>query len=131
MESILQRQCDYVGAQVRAAVREMRAGTWDARLAEGGMTVRETMIHLCDVYRYVSEKARGGEPRWGTYRGDGSLDDFDKLRSVAIEACLASEDPYELLTDYIIAHDAYHVGQLCFIRRAREPDWDAYAVYGT
>lgn len=131
MESILRHQSDYVGNQVRACVHGMEKATWDARLAANGMTARETMAHLCDVYQYVAEKAKGGEPRWNQYLGDGSLDDFDRLRAQAVDACLASDSASELLTDYIIVHDAYHVGQLCWIRRACEPEWDVYAIYAT
>jgi len=131
MESILRNQCDYVGNQVRAAFRGMEQPTWDAHLAANGMTPRETMVHLCDVYQYVVEKARGGEPRWNQYQGGGSLDDFDSLRARAVDACFASDHASELLTDYIVVHDAYHVGQLCMIRRACEPGWDVYAIYST
>lgn len=131
MESILLHQCDYVGNQVRAAVRGMKESTWDARLAANCMTPHETMVHLCDVYQYVGEKAKGGEPRWNQYQGDGSVDDFDRLRAQAVDACIASDHASELLTDYIIVHDAYHVGQLCGVRRACEPEWDAYAIYAT
>jgi len=130
-ESILRKQCEYVGNQLRAVIRDMHDSTWDARPASVGMTPRETVTHLCDVYQYVCEKVKGGEPEWNQYKGEGSLTDFDRLRSEAIDACLAADDPCELLTDYIIVHDAYHVGQLCGIRMACEPKWDCYAIYNT
>lgn len=131
MESMLRRQCDYVGGQVRAAVGDMKESTWDSRSTANGMTPRETLVHLCDVYQFVAEKARGGDPQWNQYHGEGLLVDFDRRRGEAVEACLASEDAYELLTDYIIVHDAYHVGQLCYVRCACEPEWDAYSIYAT
>jgi hypothetical protein len=129
MESILRQQCEYVGNQVRASIRDMEEATWRARTTTSGMTPQETMSHLCDVYHYVAEKARGGKPEWGGYEGDGCLEDFDKLRAEAIDACLSAGDPVELLTDYIIVHDAYHVGQLCGTRIQAEPEWDPYAIY--
>jgi hypothetical protein len=30
---------------------------------------------------------------------------------------------------YIVLHDCYHVGQLCLVRLADDPNWDAYSIY--
>jgi hypothetical protein len=97
------------------------------------MTPRELITHLCDVYMHVSAKSKGEEAGWNQYvapeRTEDLMADFDSLRAKAVSDCLASNDPYELATDYIIVHDAYHVGQLCTSRISVEPGWDPYAIY--
>jgi len=130
MEVMLRQQCEYVGRQLLAAQRGMKDTNLDARPIPTGMTVRETMIHLCDVYRYVIEKVAGGDPKWDQYTGSGSPEEFGRLRDEAIEASFSTSDPFEWITDYIIVHDAYHVGQLCCIRKACEPEWDSHSIYG-
>jgi uncharacterized damage-inducible protein DinB len=133
MNDILQKQCDYVGKQVRAAVDGLSQEGWNTRPTETAMTPREIVTHLCGVYEYATAKARGEQATWTEYACAGDTNelmaDFDSKRQEAITACLASEDPYEMLTDYIIVHDAYHVGQLCTARFVVQPDWDPYAIY--
>ena|SRR5687768_9549368 len=130
MIGTLTKQCDYVGGQIRAAVKDLSDAGWDTRASTTALTPREIVTHLCDVYGYAAAKARGEEPKWNQYtQGEDLMADFEKLRAQAIEDCLASADPYEFLTDYIIVHDAYHVGQLCTARLLAEPDWDPYAIY--
>lgn len=78
--------------------------------------------------------AHGQEAKWHQYapadNDTGTLvDDFTTMRKEAIETCLASDKAYELVTDYIAVHDAYHVGQLCTARMSSEPGWDPYAIY--
>lgn len=132
-DDYLTKQCDYVGRQVRSAVRDLSVEAWDSRSNACAMTPRETVTHLCDVYQYATAKAKGGEAKWNQYEAPSDsqvmMEDFDRLRKTAVEACAASGDPYELLTDYIIVHDAYHVGQLCTARIASEPAWDPYSIY--
>lgn len=97
------------------------------------MTPKETISHLCDVYTHVLDQVAGRQAGWGVYKTPDTLDqlmaDFDSLRSSAVNAALGAENAENLATDYIILHDAYHVGQLCAARSASEPEWDMYAIY--
>lgn len=96
------------------------------------MSARETVAHLTEVYHAATMRARGVEYRWGTYIVEGDwetiLRGFEDMRSSAIEV-LTQGGHSELLKDFVIAHDFYHVGQMATFRLSLDPKWDAYSIY--
>ena len=100
------------------------------------MTARETLEHLCEVYQATVTESKGEKHPWGTY----SIEDkswsnlsstMDRMRAQAVSDVTASEDDAALKSavQFIVLHDAYHVGQLSLIRLEAEPSWDPYSIY--
>lgn len=109
----------------------------DMKLTDQAMTPREILEHLCECYHAVITEAAGGKHEWGTYSiEDKSFANLTKqawsLRAQAAQAALdkGDEEAAMYAFNYIILHDAYHVGQMCLVRMKADPNWNAYAIYG-
>ena len=49
-------------------------------------------------------------------------------RTEAVNTVLESGN-FVVGADFIVGHDAYHIGQLAQIRLALNPEWNAYSIY--
>lgn len=95
----------------------------------------EAVEHLCDAYSgYLANDRRNY--RWGSYRllssdWESALKELWLVRGQAREAVQNSNDDafIALAFDYVMAHDAYHVGQLAACRMACDPKWDPESLY--
>jgi len=122
--------------QVDAVLKGLNEDEWDAKVRDGCMTVRETVSHLTECY-IAARKDIGGQPHeWGAYvPADDSpaaiVNEMQAERQKVWEALMDAdiEKAGKVATQFIILHDAYHVGQLCAVRMAVEPAWDPYAIY--
>jgi len=51
------------------------------------------------------------------------------LRAEAVALAMTSEEAAKASLDYVVIHDAYHVGQMALLRLEQEPGWDPYSLY--
>lgn len=131
------RAMEASGRQIEKAFEGLDEADYDKRLCESAMTPREVLEHLGECYANALPFADGLEPDWGSY----SVEDkstanlwrvFRETRQAAVEKALSLEGPrlFEVAMGFIALHDAYHVGQLCQLRRHLNPGWDPYSIYG-
>lgn len=95
---------------------------------------REVVEHLCDAYRGGVAALNGESYDWGSYslpEGADPVTIWREERAKATNAILAGdpEKATHIAMEYVALHEAYHVGQLCAVRLALDPDWDAYSIY--
>lgn len=101
----------------------------DTRAAQS--TPRATIAHLCECYEAYLAHLSGTPWEWGSYSADATLDTLWQTRAKAVEAACSAgtDDALRTAHAYIVAHDAYHVGQLCLVHLQTNPDWDPYSIY--
>jgi plasmid replication initiation protein len=123
------------GKQLEAVLSSFPAAQIDSKPASTAMSAREIVVHLCEAYDAAAAASEGREYDWGSYVPPSTewhqlLANFRELRAKAAEA-LSAEDDTKLMagTMYIVAHDYYHVGQLCSARIACDPEWDPFSIY--
>lgn len=137
MTPYLNTQMETVGAQVRATFEGLEESQYDFQAHAAMMTPRQMISHLCECYVAVTKMTKGEEHSWGTYTPDATTgaelrSTWESERATAVSALAAwdSEKADEEATGFIVLHDAYHVGQMCTIRLAIDPEWNAYSIYG-
>ncbi len=133
---LLREQLDDARYQLEMATEGMSEDQMDHRLSPTSMTPREQIAHLCEAYQALITLFEGGKHQWGAYdAGDRTTGPLKAhawdLRGRAIEAAFAKGDRDALkhAHDYVLAHDYYHVGQVCAVRVALDPAWDPYSIY--
>ena len=133
---MVQYEITHIGGQLRAVSEGMPAKGQDFKFTDQGMTPREIIEHLCEVYTATLAAANGKEHEWGSYKApthdyEPLLKAMWDLRRQATAAVKdANNDKLaETGHDYIVAHDAYHVGQLALIRMHVDPSWDPNSIY--
>lgn len=132
---IILSQFETVGRQLAAVLEGFPGPGLHSKLSEPMMTPMEMVEHLCDCYSaYTSPDP--GKYGWGSYKLSasdlqGALSELAGMRSKAKDLILTAEDPDTVMHafDYVIAHDAYHVGQLAACRMACDPSWDPFSLY--
>jgi hypothetical protein len=129
-------QLESSGHQVDEVLKGLNEAHWDAKVRDGCMTVRETVPHLTECYIAARKDLEGQPHEWGSYLAADDapaaiVAEMQSERQRVWEALMAAdiEKAGKVATQFIILHDAYHVGQLCAIRMAVEPAWDPYAIY--
>lgn len=136
LHDALKYQLESAGRQIDRALEGLSDEQWDAKVREDLMSPKDVVSHLTECYVAAQRHADGGEYEWGTYSPASDqpaalLDAMKSERAKAWSAILAKSDEaaFKAATDYIVLHDAYHVGQLAALRFAVTPDWDPYAIY--
>lgn len=134
---LLAWQIDDVGNQILKALDGLTSDQLAARVVPGAMSPLETIAHLCEAYEAVTAHLEGRTYVWGSFAltGDsweGHLGVWRSLRDRAKQLATAGEDATALCRgyEYIVGHDAYHVGQICQLRLHLDPTWDSMAIYG-
>ena len=136
MSSQILSAIDDAGHQIKMCFEGLPAAQWDVALATGLMTPKQTLTHLYEVYQAFLTEAAGGKHDWGTYQVPAEVAEnpqnfaWEKRSEVRK---LVEADPSEknchLAMDFIVLHDAYHVGQICAQRVANDPDFNPYSIY--
>lgn len=102
----------------------------------GSMTPKEMLVHMTDCCQAFLAARDGKEYDWGSYQATST--DPDQLlatlkadRAKCIEALQTWNDDKALQAamGYLALHEAYHVGQICLIRLAIDPEWPPYSIY--
>lgn len=132
-KELLQHQIDEANYQLGKVFEGVDASL-DFKLTEQSMTPRETAIHLAECYTALAKDLAGEKHEWGTYvpgtkEWPGLWDELQALRSAAVAAVMAEGGDVMKGHSFIVGHDFYHVGQLCQVRLACDPGWDAYSIY--
>ncbi|MFN8140693.1 MAG: hypothetical protein U0R49_12935 [Fimbriimonadales bacterium] len=109
----------------------------EARKTREGMSMSPLQMveHLCDcIQAYKAPDRR--TYFWGSYKladdtVTGALTALNTERT-AVRAFIEGTSDEKLLEesfDYLMSHDAYHVGQLAACRMASDPAWDSMSLY--
>ena len=133
-KELLRHQIDDAGYQLSKVFEGIEETSLDFRLTEKAMTPREILAHLSECYLATVEMAAGREHSWGSYTAPDSSwpalwNNTKELRDKAAEAALGADDFVLKGNSFIVAHDYYHVGQMCAVRLVRDANWDAYSIY--
>jgi uncharacterized damage-inducible protein DinB len=127
-----------VNVQVERVFEAMPPEIWNARLSDEAMTPLETLEHLCHVIFAFSTEVATGEPfDWDTEFATGMKDPVelwdrfvaDRARAVTMVSGSSDDEVFARAFDYLILHEAYHVGQMAQLRITMEPDWNPYSLY--
>lgn len=131
-----QYQLDAAAAQIRSVFDGLPESLWTVPTGAAGMTPLEIVTHLTDCYVAAQAVCRGEKYEWGSFvmpkvGTEEMIGVLMSERDKASTALLAigDESAYKNLTQYIVLHDAYHVGQVAALRVARNPEWDPYSMY--
>jgi len=131
---LLQYQLDDSQYQLEKCFEGLPSELFNAKVTEQAMTPAEVIEHLCEAYTALIAESEGKKHEWGSYKiEDRSPENLLKTWSQTREratATIADEEPaYKHAHAFIVAHDYYHVGQLCELRVAKDPGFDPYAIY--
>lgn len=128
-------QAAYIGKQIEKTLDGLKDEDWEMRSRPGGMSTAEIVEHLCEASQAMAASSRGEQHEWGSFSiADKSptnlINTFKDLRAQALDACDShTEEGQKGLSEYVILHDAYHLGQLCANRLECDPNWNAYSIY--
>lgn len=128
-------EVDNTGFQLRQTLAGFPEAAMDTKLCPTGMTAKDMVEHLCEAYEAVLAEVAGKQHEWGSYSiPDKSwaniMSTFEATRQKAGQAVTSDDEKLaKLAHDYMVAHDAYHVGQLVLMRLEAEPDWNFLAIY--
>ena len=134
-KELLEFQIDDAGYQLDQVLSGFPEAAMDHKAEGLTMTPRESISHLCEAYLALDKTIKGEKHEWGTYQPvDTStaslLSEMKSLRDSAVAGSLTDDD--DKLKEghaFIVAHDYYHVGQMCLARLAVEPEWNCYSIY--
>ncbi|HET6644713.1 MAG TPA: hypothetical protein VFG65_04360 [Fimbriimonadales bacterium] len=134
-QELIAYQCRDIGRQIEKATEGLDDSGWEYSSGTA-RSPRQTLAHLCECYHALKVVAGGDEYEWGTLSYEDLLLDevkgkFAIMRSEAVSiATQASDDAMlEKASSFIVAHDAYHLGQLCRTRMEFDPNWNPYSIY--
>jgi uncharacterized damage-inducible protein DinB len=132
---LMRFQLDKVGSQLEKCLEPHDDASLDAKASPHGMTTRQMVEHLCEAYEAFLAETEGRKWDWGSYAAadrskEGLMRTFRETRARAVRAA-DSQDETTLrhAHEYLVAHDAYHVGQICLVNLAAKPEWDPYSIY--
>lgn len=130
------KQSDSVSYMLQKAYEGAGDSVLDIKISEHAMTPREVAAHLGECYQAVLTETSGGKHEWGSFKPATTewpalFEETMLLRSKAVEACEkeGGDQGAQRISDYIVTHDNYHVGQLCLARLQGDPSWDPYGIY--
>jgi len=134
-KELLAYSIDNVGFQLEKVFVGLPASVQSSRACPSGMCPPEMIEHLCEAYQAVLINASGGTYEWGTFviidkSWDNLVATFKLMRQQARNAVIGGDE--KLLkagVDYIVLHDAYHVGQMASILIDSDLGWDPYSIY--
>ncbi len=102
-----------------------------------GMSATQQIQHLTECYMAFEAHCDGAPFSWGAYAPPSDdwavvVAAFENARHSGLSRLAApTEEMLEHLNAYVIAHDHYHIGQLCALRIACDQTWDPYCIYQT
>lgn len=135
LSEYVRHEVDNVGFQLEKCLEGVREEDLGQKVCDQAMTLPDMVEHLCEVYQAVVTEAGGGKHEWGSFSiQDKSwtnlLSTFGTMRTAACDAVVSDdEEKAKHAHDFIVAHDAYHVGQIALLRLKTNPDWNPYSIY--
>ena len=125
-------QLDDAGYQLEKCFQGISEAAMNLKVCDAAMTPRDILVHLGDVYKAFLVIQAGEKYEWGSYQpSEVSWGEVSEMRKAAVSSALASEgdEALKMANAYVLAHDYYHVGQVCLARVQTEPDFDPYSIY--
>lgn len=133
---LIRHQIDDVGFQLSKVFEGIPASGQDSKAIPSVMSPREMLAHLTEAYLAFDAHGRGEEFQWGSFKPadpswEGLYAEFEAARNTAAARATSSDDEKTLKSahDYLVGHDAYHVGQMVSCRIAMDPEWNFYGIY--
>jgi hypothetical protein len=122
------------GFQIEQCYAGISEEAMDALPAPAMMSPRQILGHLTECCIACQEKVAGKEHAWGSYTPPTAtselLDAYRVEREKAVGALDGSAESVDAAADFLVAHEYYHVGQLCTARLTADSGWNAYSIYG-
>lgn len=134
-EPLLRHQLDQLGHQMRVVFHGLDQAGWNHRSYSLALTPHETAIHLADCYCAFMTALEGGDYAWESFRPEGDSPEsalqalWQKRDEAIAKIDWASQRALKLATDFIVLHDAYHVGQMVSNRRSSDESFDYSKLY--
>jgi hypothetical protein len=135
-QELIQYQLKTVGFQVERCFEGLPVALYEATVHHTAMSPRLILAHLLEVLEAVDLQLEGKDPQWGGYQANTTpfeslLKQYTARRKDTITRALESSEPQHLqiLSNYIVLHESYHVGQLCGLRMAQDPTFDPFSIY--
>lgn len=134
---LLKKQLDDIGNQVEKVLAGVDESTADLKLTTEAMSPRETALHLLECCYAAQAHLDGVKHEWGSVAmPEGSFADLMstyRARRQDVTAKLIedanNDDALNTCSDYIVLHEAYHVGQMALFRLEKTEGWDPYSLY--
>jgi uncharacterized damage-inducible protein DinB len=124
------------GKQLGRSLEGVPEDAWNKKPLATTMSLREQVVHLCHAYTAVMEHLKNGSFDWSAPFTIPNINDeglpgyLEIERQRAVDGLTQSAEPQdEMALDYIVIHDAYHVGQIAVLRHAIDPEFDSYSLY--
>lgn len=134
-QELLRKQVDIAGFQLQKSFEGLTGDGWHHRSAPEAMSPYEMAVHLSECYTAALREFYGETHEWGSFvveipEPDPVLAKMFELRGQAAETLLLADDDEAMkhASDFLVLHDAYHVGQLATVR-IQLGDWNPYAIY--
>ncbi len=128
-------QCETLEKQLEIVMAGMAEETLDHKLHSDGLSPRELYAHLGECLAALRCELQGTKHEWGSYSMKatsvaGQKSEYHDLRRSVLGEAFAdgSDRAIELVSGYVVLHDAYHVGQAAAIRAGAE-GWDTGLIY--
>lgn len=136
MQDLFSNIFDEAGSQLSRVLDGFPAAAFEKRNLEQEMTPAETVAHLTECHIAGQKELRGEQHDWGSYEPqEASIAEkvarLEAERASFKAAVVAAGNPEAVKAgvNYGAAHDFYHIGQLCTLRRVADPEWDPYSIY--
>ncbi len=136
LKDVMKYQIESSAHQVDKVLEGLTEDQWDAKLREDCMSPKEAVTHLTECYIAAQKDISGQPHEWGSYMPEDDspsalLKEMQAERQKACDDLIKAGDEraVKAATQFIVLHDAYHVGQLATLRLGLDPEWDAYAIY--
>ena len=129
------RMIDESGYQFMACLAGVSEEGFVAKLFGDMMSIRETLEHHTECCIAVQRDFANQSFEWGTFKFPaGSVAElvalFEVERAKAVALALDNfDDKPQYSKDYLIAHEFYHVGQMCAVRIAIGDGFEPYSIY--
>jgi hypothetical protein len=120
---------DYTAEALRrAALIEEAFG--DFRLHETALTARETLAHLVECTVAYDQISRGEKPDWAPYEGPMEMESlWSEFWERRPDFPIEGDEAMQLHLEFVAFHEWYHIGQLCLMRQAFDPEWKSSSIY--
>lgn len=132
---LIKHQLDAAGNQVEKAFAGLSGDQWNHQATKDTMSPVGIAEHLAECYEACLKHLRGEQHEWGSYSIDDKSPEnvMATMRAKRQEAASqliakGDEDALKTASDYMVLHDAYHVGQLAAIRMDIG-GWNPYSLY--
>jgi hypothetical protein len=133
---LIQYQLEIVGFQVEKVFEGLPENLYEATLSPDLMSPRLTLAHFLELFEAIEKQLNSETHEWGSYLNkqgtfQSLFTEYQHQRSKTISNALESKNvnSLKLLSDYIVLHESYHVGQLCSLRIAHDKNFNPLSIY--